>query len=108
MPQRVGLDFIMRGYKMDAKTAQQHGLATEVVPAAQLDSRVAELAQELAELSPATMRLGLEAFYRQELMAFDDAIPYLKEMLDKTLKTADAKEGITAFLEKRKPVWKGC
>lgn len=108
MPQRVGLDFIMRGYRMDAKTAQQHGLATEVVPAAQLDSRVAELAQELAELSPATMRLGLEAFYRQELMAFDDAIPYLKEMLDKTLKTEDAKEGITAFLEKRKPVWKGC
>jgi len=88
MPRRIGLDFIMRGYKMDARTAQQHGLATEVVPAAQLDARVAELAQEL--------------------MAFDEAIPFLKEMLDKSLKTADAKEGITAFLEKRKPVWKGC
>lgn len=108
MPRRIGLDFIMRGYKMDARTAQQHGLATEVVPAAQLDARVAELAQELADLSPAAMRLGLEAFYRQELMAFDEAIPFLKEMLDKSLKTADAKEGITAFLEKRKPVWKGC
>ncbi len=108
MPRRSGLDFIMRGYKVDASRALALGLATEVVPADQLDQRVDTLAEELANLSPATMRLGLEAFYRQELMEFDEAIPYLKSMLDRTLQTEDAREGITAFMEKRKPVWKGC
>ncbi len=107
MPRRAGMDFIMRGSKLDAATAQRHGLITEAVPAAQLDTHVEALAAELASLAPATMRLGLEALYRQELMAFDEAVPYLMQMLQKTLQTADAKEGINAFLEKREPVWKG-
>lgn len=107
MPRRQGLDFAMRGFRIDAQKALELGLATDVVPADQLDQRVDELASEIASYSPATIKLGLEAFYHQENMEFDEAIPYLKGMLEKTKQTEDVKEGITAFFEKREPVWKG-
>lgn len=107
MPKRVALDFIMRGYKMPAAQAVQHGLISEAVPSAQLDEKVLALATELASLAPATIRLGLEAFHQQDSLSFEEAIPYLFQMLQKTISTEDAKEGITAFLQKRTPVWKG-
>ena len=106
MPRRAGMDFIMRGTPMNAWDAQKYGLVSEIVPADQLDSRVAELAGEMAKLAPSTMQMGLEAFYHQELMLMEDALPYLKKMLEKTLKTENAQEGITAFFEKREPQWK--
>lgn len=107
MPRRVGLDFIMRGRKLDAAEAERYGLINRAVPAAELDGTVDELKRELASLAPATMRLGLEAFHAQELMDFDEAVPYLGEMLSRALQTEDAQEGIAAFMEKREPVWKG-
>ena len=106
MPRRAGLDFIMRGNPMNALHAQQYGLVTEVVPADQLDCRVAELAREMSRLAPTSMQMGLEAFYHQELMPMEDAMPYLKKMLEKTVKSQDAQEGIAAFFEKRNPQWK--
>ncbi len=51
------------------------------------------------------MSLGLAAFAQQDAMDFDDALPYLRSQLEACLSSADAKEGITAFLEKRDPVW---
>ncbi|HYW92772.1 MAG TPA: enoyl-CoA hydratase-related protein [Gammaproteobacteria bacterium] len=107
MPRRTALDFIMRGVKLDAAAATDCGLINRAVPAAELDGAVLELVDELAGLAPATMRLGLEAFYEQELMPFDEAVTYLIGMLGKTLETEDAREGIAAFMEKREPVWKG-
>lgn len=107
MPRRAALDFIMRGYKIGAAKAMMLGLVNEVVAASELDTRTDELASELAGLAPASIRMGLEAFYKQESMAFEDAIPYLMEMLTKTIGTEDAREGIMAFMEKREPIWKG-
>ena len=105
MPKRVGLDFIMRGKRLSAEEAQNHGLINDAVPAEVLDAHVASLAKEMASLAPGTMRLGLHAYNAQEDMDFNAALPFLRKQLEACLKSADAKEGITAFLEKRKPNW---
>ncbi len=105
IPRREGLDFIMRGYRIDAHKAQQWGLVNEVVTAEKLDQSVDALAAELASLAPATMQRGLEAFYMQEDLSVEDALPHLQAALMETIASDDAKEGITAFMEKRAPKW---
>jgi len=107
MPKRQGLDFIMRGEVIDAMTAEKYGLITRAVAKEELDQTVNKLATDFANLPPNTMKMGLEAYNRQDAMAFDDALPYLKEQLAKCLQAEDAKEGIAAFFEKREPKWKG-
>jgi enoyl-CoA hydratase/carnithine racemase len=107
MPKRQGLDFIMRGEAIDAMTAEKYGLITQAVAKDELDQTVHKLATDFANLPPKTMKMGLEAYNRQDAMAFDDALPYLKEQLAKCLQAEDAKEGIAAFFEKREPKWKG-
>ena len=52
-----------------------------------------------------TMQFGLEAYEKQDSKSFDEALPYLKEQIAKCFEGKDAKEGISAFLEKRKPNW---
>ena len=106
MPKRQGLDFIMRGNKIDCYEAEKFGLVNKVVKKEELDSEVDNIASELSKLAPNTMKLGLEAFNYQDKMNFDEAIPYLKDQLEKCLKSDDAQEGIKAFLEKRDPKWK--
>ena len=105
MPKREGLDFIMRGQPLSASKAAQCGLINEAVPADELGPRVDSLAQELSSLAPGTMQMGLAAYNAQEDMAFDDALPYLRTQIDACLTSADAREGISAFLEKRAPDW---
>ena len=105
MPKRAGLDFIMRGNPINSKKAEDWGLVNESVKKEELDEKVDKLANELASLAPETMKFGLEAFEKQDSKSFDDALPYLKEQIAKCFEGKDAKEGITAFLEKRKPNW---
>lgn len=105
MNKRDGLDFIMRGNSLTADQAVESGLINDTVPAADLDQTVETLSRELAMLAPQTMQLGLAAFNAQEDMAFDTALPFLRTQLEACLKSTDAKEGITAFLEKREPKW---
>ena len=106
MPKRAGLDFIMRGQPIDAAKAEQWGLINQYVAASDLEKTVADLASELANLAPETMQLGLSAYEKQDALAFDEALPYLKEQIAECFQGEDAKEGIAAFLEKRKPKWK--
>jgi len=106
MPKRAGLDFIMRGQPIDANKAKSWGLINESVSANQLDERVNGLADELASLAPGTMQFGLEAYEKQDALEFDNALPYLQKQIAECFKGEDAKEGIAAFLEKRKPNWK--
>ena len=105
MPKRAGLDFIMRGQPIDADKAEQWGLINESVDSQDLDNKVDNLASELASLAPGTMQFGLEAFEKQDAMSFDSALPYLQEQIAKCFEGEDAKEGISAFLEKREPDW---
>ena len=106
MPKRAGLDFIMRGQPINATKAEQWGLINQSVAASDLEKTVADLASELANLAPETMQLGLSAYEKQDALAFDEALPYLKEQIAECFQGEDAKEGIAAFLEKRKPNWK--
>ena len=105
MPKRAGLDFIMRGQPIDASTAEKFGLINQSVNKEHLDETVNSLAKELASLAPETMQFGLEAYEKQDSKSFNEALPYLQEQIAKCFEGKDAKEGISAFLEKRKPNW---
>ncbi len=105
MPQRAALDFVMRGNSISTAKAEKWGLINEAVPADELEHHVKSLATELASLAPGSMSMGLAAYVQQDAMDFDNALPFLRTQLDACLTSEDAKEGITAFLEKREPKW---
>ncbi len=101
------LEMLLTGRMIDARTAAEWGLVNRVVPPEQLDQAVLELAQQIANASPLTLKIGKQAFYRQ--IDVDQATAY--ELMGQTMAenalTCDAQEGMTAFLEKRAPVWQG-
>ncbi len=101
------LEMMLTGAKLTAAQALACGLVTRVVPAAELEAETMKLAAELAEKSPAAISLGLHAFYRSQDMPEGPALRYLQAELGKVLALEDAREGIAAFLGKRKPEWKG-
>ena len=70
-----------------------------------IESYSRTLAKELSRLAPGTMQIGLKAYAHQDNMSFDEALPYLQTQIAECFKSDDAKEGISAFLEKRDPKW---
>lgn len=101
------LDLVLTGRRVEASEARELGLVTRVVAVDRLDAEVEALATQLAALSPAALRLGKEAIYTMSEMEYGAALRYLREMIVVTAMTEDAKEGIQAFFDKRKPVWTG-
>jgi enoyl-CoA hydratase/carnithine racemase len=107
VPRRKLLEMMLLGQKVSASEALAAGLVNRVVPAAELDLAVTALAVELGKKSPITLALGLRAFAAQGDLDLAEALPLLRSKLAEVLGTADAQEGLLAFLEKRPPVWKG-
>jgi enoyl-CoA hydratase len=101
------LELMLTGRKLTAAEALEAGLVNRVVPASSLEAETMALATEIAERSPAAIGLGLRAFYRSQDMEFEPALRYLEGQLGRVLALEDAGEGIAAFLQKRKPTWKG-
>jgi enoyl-CoA hydratase/carnithine racemase len=101
------LEMMLTGAKLSAAEALACGLVTRVVPAAELETATLALATELADKSPAAIALGLRAFYQSADQDLGPALRYLHGELGRVLALDDAREGITAFLQKRRPVWKG-
>lgn len=104
---KMTLEMMLTGRKMSAQEALDAGLVNRLAPPAELEAVTMQLANEIAERSPAAIRLGLHAFYRSQDMELEPQLRYLQAELGRVLALEDAAEGITAFLQKRKPVWKG-
>ncbi|GIU91784.1 MAG: enoyl-CoA hydratase [Acidimicrobiia bacterium] len=107
MPPRVALDLMMTGRLIDAREALALGAVSRVVPRNRLDVTVDEVVEGLKSKSPATLELGRDAFYATLDMGFDAALDYLQSGLTAVTLTHDAREGVQAFLEKRRPSWSG-
>jgi len=106
-PRKKAMDMILLGRRMNAPEAERMGLVTRVVPTGDLDREVDRVLNILADKSPIGMKLGKEAFYTMQDMPFEEALDYLCGQLKRVVATEDAVEGITAFMEKRKPDFKG-
>lgn len=91
----------------DARRALELGLVTEVVPHAEIDARVNELAKRLAEGPPLAIRIAKRMMYKQLAMTLDNALEDAALSVQITNPSEDAREGVRAFHEKRKPVFKG-
>ena len=107
VPRKKTNELLLLGERISAEEARQAGIVNRVVPAAELEAAVDDWAVKLAGKSPVLMRLGKQAMYRQLDMPFEEALDYLRAQLSIAFTTEDIQEGVTAFFEKRDPVWSG-
>jgi enoyl-CoA hydratase/carnithine racemase len=101
------LEMLLTGDFVDAATAREWGLVNRVVAPGSLDETVAELVEKVARSSPLTVAIGKEAFYAQVELDEHGAYDLAKTVMAMNATADDAQEGISAFLEKRPPTWKG-
>lgn len=104
---KPALEMMMTGRLIGASEALGLGAVSQVVPRAQLDAAVDAVVVALAAQSPAVMMLGRDAFYGVTGMDYDSALDLLQAGLTAVSLTADSREGLRAFAEKREPNWTG-
>jgi len=107
VPRKATNELLLLGEQISAEEAHRIGIVNRVVPAGEYENTVREWAEKLARTSPVMMRLGKDAMFRQQDMAFADAIEFLRSQLTIAFSTEDLAEGVRAFFDKREPEWKG-
>src|SRR3712207_8557216 len=100
-------ELLLLGERIDAREAERIGIVNRVVAAPEFDEAVRGWAATLAAKSPVLMKLGKDAMFRQQDMAFADALGFLQSQLTVAFSTEDIQEGVKAFFEKREPQWTG-
>jgi enoyl-CoA hydratase/carnithine racemase len=107
MTPKKALELMLTGRRVDAAEAERIGFVTKVVPVAELDAAVDELAAALAARSPIALQQGRDSFYAVWDQEVDASLRLLHPLLTVTASTDDAAEGIAAFGERRPPRWTG-
>ncbi len=111
LPRQIGIDRALlmacTGDMVDAKEAERIGLVTMVVPHDELEIAVMELAEKLAKGPPLAIQRTKRAIYEGLEMNLEETLKYIVPIINELNQTEDHKEGATAFVEKREPVFRG-
>ena len=103
---KIMMKMLLTGDPIKAKYAKEIGLINDCFAKSQLDREVLKVAKIIASKSKLTIKIGKQTFYKQLEMPLKKAYAYTSKMMTKNMMAMDAKEGISAFLEKRSPKWK--
>lgn len=106
LPRKQAMQMLLTGEFISAQEALAYGLVNEVVAAAELDAATQSLAASIAAKSAYSIKLGKEMFYRQLEMGLAEAYAFASERMACNMDSHDAREGIDAFIQKRKPEWR--
>lgn len=107
VPRKKLAELVYTGGHWDAATAERIGLVNHVVESGQALEKAVSIASVMASRSPAILKMGKRAFHQIADQAYPDALAFMHGQLSLNLLTEDAMEGISAFLQKREPEWKG-
>ena len=100
------MKMLLTGEPIKASFAKQIGLINDHFSKKELNKEVLNIAKKISSKSNLTIKIGKRAFYKQLEMPLNKAYKYTSEMMTLNMMAMDAKEGISAFLEKRAPKWK--
>lgn len=103
---KKALEMVLTGDIISAAEAQRLGLVNQVVPSDKLEEATLELARKLAAKSPLAVQIGKAGIYGMANVPYHQALDMLSDLFAALCSTEDAEEGVKAFLEKRKPVWR--
>jgi methylglutaconyl-CoA hydratase len=105
-PRRLVREWAVTGEPFGAVAAKEAGLVNHVVPMAELDAKTDWLVSRISDKSPTAIQRGKYALRAIEAMSFDEAIAFTESQIALLGMTADAKEGLASFNEKRRPNWR--
>ena len=103
---KVMMKMLLTGQPIKANYAKEIGLINDFFPRNKLNKEILKIAKKIASKSNLTIKIGKRAFYKQLEMPLAKAYAYTSKMMTLNMMASDAKEGISAFIEKRKPNWK--
>ena len=100
------MKMLLTGDPIDAKHAKEIGLINNHYPISRLEDEVIKIAKKITSKSSLVVKIGKKSFYKQLEMPLHKAYKYTSKVMTENMMAFDAKEGISAFIEKRKPNWK--
>ena len=107
IPSSTAMEILFTGDPIDAQEAHRVGLVSRIVSPEKLMAEAEKIANKICENGPMALKVCKELDRRARSLTIDESVELFEAMAYKVLRSEDTKEGVTAFLEKRKPVWKG-